>query len=78
MEKRLPVTPVRRGAAVPRQSHVDVTRNEQVLLTVEDLDRSLIASGLPPTRQVFGLDFRGDPVEDATEAELVGEESPPK
>ena len=52
---------------------IDATvRHEPVLVTVEDLDRSLIASGLPPTRQVFGIDFRGsDTVEDDTEAMAV-------
>ena len=58
---------------VPRQNHVDVTRSEQVLLTVEDLDRSLIASGLLPTRQVFALDYSSD-VDSEVE---VSESSPP-
>ena len=58
----------------PKQADV-MFRNEAPVLTVEDLDRSLIAAGLPVTRQVFGLDFRGEPVEDATEAELVAEDN---
>jgi len=49
-----------------------VVRHEPVLVTVEDLDRSLAAAGLPTSSEVFKLDFRGpDPVEDVTEAELV-------
>ena len=55
----------------PRQAHVEVTRNEQVLLTIEDLDNSLRRAGLPVTAEAFRLDFRGDPAEDATEAEIL-------
>jgi len=50
---------------VPRQAHVEVTRNEQALLTVEQLDASLIASGLPPTKEIFALDFARGPIEEA-------------
>src|SRR6476659_5059213 len=61
---------------VPRQANIDVTRNEQMLVTIEDLDRSLLASGLPMTREIFALDFsRG---EDTTEAEVVAEEEAAK
>ena len=57
----------------PKQA--DVTfRNEAPLLTIEDLDRSLIAAGLPPTRQVFQIQYRSEADEDATETELVAED----
>ena len=58
---------------VPRQAHVEVTRNEVQLLTVQQLDESLRQAGLPTTSEVFRLDYRGDPVEDATEAEIFAE-----
>jgi hypothetical protein len=56
----------------PRQA--DVTfRSEPVLMSVEDLDRSLIEAGLPPTKQIYGLDFKGTagPIEEAEEAEIL-------
>src|SRR6476659_3017264 len=34
-----------------------VVRHEPVLVTVEDLDRSLAAAGLPTSSEVFKLDF---------------------
>jgi hypothetical protein len=59
----------------PKQA--DVTfRNETPLLTIEQLDESLRAAGLPVTAEAFKLDFRGpDPVEEVTEADLI--EQPP-
>jgi hypothetical protein len=54
-----------------RQAHVDVTRNDEVLLTIEDLDRSLVASGLPKSSEIFKIDYRGTPVPEAEEAEIV-------
>jgi hypothetical protein len=48
---------------------IDATvRHEPVLLTIEDLDRSLAAAGLPGTSEVFKLDFSTGPIE---EAEIV-------
>ena len=54
----------------------DVTfRNETPLLTLEQLDESLRQAGLPASREIFSLDFRGpDPVEAITEAEVVTED----
>ncbi len=51
---------------------IDATvRHEPVLVTVEDLDRSLVAAGLPTSNEVFKLDYRGDPAESVTEAEII-------
>ncbi len=55
-----------------------VVRHEQTLVTVQQLDESLIASGLPPTREIFALDFsRGEDDTEVSEAEVL-ELSPPK
>ena len=74
------------SVVTPKQMHADIHRTEVQLLSIEDLDRSLIASGLPPTDQLFArptfpIDFKGsDPieVEDVTEVEVAAEERPPK
>jgi hypothetical protein len=58
----------------PRQAHVEVVRNEQMLVTIEDLNASLIKAGLPTSREIFALDFCGDAVADVAEAEVVYEE----
>jgi hypothetical protein len=42
----------------PKPLDVVVRHEEQVLLTVEDLDRSLVEAGLPPTKEIFALDYR--------------------
>ena len=47
-------------------------------MTVQQLDESLRQAGLPTTSEVFRLDFRGDPVEDVTEAEVVDAEDTTK
>jgi hypothetical protein len=39
-----------------------------VLLSVADLDASLIASGLPPSSEIFKAEFSTGPIE---EAEIV-------
>ena len=42
---------------------------------LEQLDESLRQAGLPASREIFSLDFRGpDPVEAITEAEVVTED----
>jgi hypothetical protein len=48
---------------VPKAIEATVRHEEQVLLTVEDLDESLRQAGLPPTKEIFALDYRGDPAE---------------
>ena len=54
---------------------LDVTvHHEPVLVSVEDLDRSLNAAGLPSTAEVFKISYDRGPVEDIAEAELVAEE----
>ena len=63
---------------VPRQAHVEVTRNEQVLLTIDQLDESLRRAGLPVSNQIFALDFKGSDPEDVAEAEVVAEEDTAK
>jgi hypothetical protein len=54
----------------PRQA--DVTIRNEPLVTIEDLDRSLIAKGLPPTAEAFRLEYTTiDADEDVTEVEVV-------
>ena len=73
-DHRLGVTMM--SLVVPRAVDA-VVRNEVQLLTVQQLDESLRQAGLPTTAEVFRLDFRGDPVEDATEAEILESEPEP-
>jgi hypothetical protein len=55
----------------PRTADIAV-RREVEFRSLADLDASLAAAGLPTSREVFRLDFRGsDSVEDITEAEVV-------
>jgi hypothetical protein len=44
-----------------------VVRHEEVLLSIEDLDRSLVEAGLPPTREIFHLGYYSDSNADASE-----------
>ena len=55
-----------------------VVRNEVQLLTIQQLDESLRAAGLPVTKEVFQLQYSSGADAEVTEAELVAEESPPK
>jgi hypothetical protein len=66
-------------AIVPRQADITVTRNEPAFNTVAELDAYLAANNLPPTCEIFAVDFRGTPIPpDAEEAEILEPEpSPP-
>lgn len=58
----------------PKILEQNITRTAEVLLSIEDVDRSLRQAGLPTTSEVFRLDWRGsDPVEEDTEGELATE-----
>jgi len=59
----------------PRHLNADVTiRNEPVITTVEQLDAELSKAGLPPSGEIFKIDFQGNPTpSDANEAELIDE-----
>ena len=49
----------------PRQLHAEVTsRNEQVLLTIADLDQDLARRRLPCTQEIFKLDYKGNELAD--------------
>jgi hypothetical protein len=64
----------------PRHLNADVTiRNEPVITTIEQLDAELAKAGLPPSRDIFKIDYKGTPApSDADEAEVVEAEiSPP-
>jgi hypothetical protein len=54
---------------------IDATvRHEQApLITLKDLNRTLIDAGLPATREVFKLDYHGTP--EPVEAEIVEAEA---
>jgi hypothetical protein len=55
---------------------IDATvRHEQVLLTLEDVDRSLAANGLPASHEIFRISYASDTATEPTEAEVVGEEN---
>ena len=63
----------------PRHLNADVTiRNEPVITTIEQLDAELAKAGLPPSREIFKIDYKGTPAPEADEAEVVEAEiSPP-
>jgi hypothetical protein len=65
---------------VPRQLSADIRKTEVQLLSLEQLDETLRAAGLPvSSAETFRLDYRGsDPVEEATEAEYVADEDATK
>ena len=65
------------GMVTPRTAHIDVTSCEQNFVSIADLDASLVAAGLPATREVFQLDYRSTAPE-AEETEVVEGEEPPK
>ena len=64
-------------ALAPRQADVTV-RNAPSVTTLQELDERLAQMNLPPARDIFSLDFKGDPVEDADEAEVVAAEDTAK
>jgi hypothetical protein len=64
----------------PRHLNADVTiRNEPVITTIGQLDAELAKAGLPPSGEIFKIDFKGSPApSDVDEAEVVeAETSPP-
>ena len=54
----------------PKAIEASIRHEEQVLLSVEDLDRSLVQAGLPKSQEIFRLDYKGTPI-DAEEGEVV-------
>ena len=64
----------------PRHLNADVTiRNDPIITTVAQLDAELAKAGLPPSGEIFKIEYRGQPApSDADEAEVVEAEiSPP-
>jgi hypothetical protein len=64
----------------PRHLNADVTiRNEPVITTIAQLNAELAKAGLPPSGEIFKIDFKGSPApSDVDEAEVVeAETSPP-
>jgi hypothetical protein len=53
----------------PKAIEANIRHEEQVFVSVEDLDRSLTEAGLPPTKEIFALDY--GPREQDEEAEVV-------
>ena len=66
------------SVVTPKQLHAEVMRTNIEIKTIADLDAELERQGLPLTREIFQVQYRSESDEDATEAELVGEESSPK
>ena len=59
----------------PKAIEATVRHEDQVLLSVEQLDESLRQAGLPPSKEIFALDFKGTSVPEPEEAEVVDERS---
>ena len=57
-------------AIVPRQSDIHVTRTTPEIRTIEALDEELRKLNLPCTRELYGIDYKGSPI-DADEAEVA-------
>jgi hypothetical protein len=55
---------------VPRQADIQVTRTAPEIRTIEALDEELRKLNLPCTRELYGIDYKGSPIE-ADEAEVV-------
>jgi hypothetical protein len=51
---------------------IDATvHHEQVLLTVEDLDASLLKAGLPRSSEIFKIDYKNTVIDDEVEEEEI-------
>ena len=63
----------------PRHFNADVTiHNEPVITTIEQLDAELAKEGLPPSGEIFKVDYKGSPTpSDFDEAEVVEAEISP-
>ena len=59
------------GLVCPKAIDATVRHEQQMLLSVEDLDRSLASVGLPSSREIFQLDY-------SSEAEVVEAEDSTK
>jgi hypothetical protein len=57
-------------ALAPKTADVTL-RSAPSITTLEELDEQLAKLNLPPMRQLYPPDYRGDPAETITEAELV-------
>jgi hypothetical protein len=55
----------------PKAIEANITKTEVNFTTIAELDADLQKAGLPPTREIFQLDYRGTAVPDAEEAEVV-------
>jgi hypothetical protein len=60
-------------AIVPREVAATITRHEVNYTTIAELDEDLLRHGLPPTAEIFRLDFKGTsaPAEPVVEEEIL-------
>jgi hypothetical protein len=62
-------------AITPKLLEHNITRTEVHFTTIEQLDAELAKQGLPPTQQIFAVDFRGTPASDVAESEVIEPDS---
>jgi hypothetical protein len=65
-------------AITPKMVEANITKTEVHFTSVAELDQDLAKAGLPPTREIFALDYRGDPAESAQDIAGTSSESDDK